>query len=525
MSGSNSLESCGSRLTPFQEFPNGPLVLLPVLVQVENLDDVNVQFGRGDVLECFQHGTEALVLDLGVTFTHHRNFFSGRTVRSRGACRIPRQSSTLASRDQNQDQVPGMPQRCSPHSAPHPSETGQRVPCSVPMARHRFGPNFSRVFIAAIFQELAWSLLIHLPGYLNELGATEALIGVLYAGSAVISLVFRPLLGRILDLTHRRTVLLVAGAMNIVVVLLLISTSAWGPYLWIVFLAQRTFQIALFTTMLTYGADSIPIGRRTQGLAIYGLSGLIPIAVGGLAGDLLIDMAGFNGLFLAAAASSITSWLVVWTLPVLPVRGRQPRRSFWAALVQKNMLPLWFVSLLFAVGLESLFTFARTYVVDRQIGTAGMFFAAYGVAAAVTRIAGGGFYDRVPHRPLLVSSIAAYGLGIGALALAQGVPLFLTAAIVTGTAHGASFPLLSSEVVNRARVSERGSAMSTFTAIFDIALLAGAPAVGLLIDGFSYLVAFSVAGAALVLGALVYGFWDRRMVAASAPFVAEEVLE
>ena len=393
------------------------------------------------------------------------------------------------------------------------------------MARQPFGPNFNKVFIAALLQELAYSMLIHLPGYLNDLGATEALIGVLYAGSAVISLVFRPLLGRILDLTHRRTVLLIAGAMNILVVLALTTTSVWGPYLWIVFLMQRTFQIALFTTMLTYGADSIPIGRRTQGLAIYGLSGLIPIAVGGFVGDVLIDTTGFNGLFVAAAAAAVASWLVVWTLPVLPVRGKQPRRSFWAALVQKNMLPLWFVSLLFAVGLESLFTFARTYVVDRQIGTAGMFFAAYGIAAAVTRIAGGQLYDRVPHRPLLVGSIAAYGLGLGALAVAQGIPLFLTAAIVTGTAHGASFPLLSSEVVNRARVSERGSAMSTFTAIFDVALLAGAPAVGLLIDGFSYLVAFSVAGSALVIGAFVYGIWDRRMVASSAPFVAEEVLE
>ena len=85
--------------------------------------------------------------------------------------------------------------------------------------------------------------------------------------------------------------------------------------------------------------------------------------------------------------------------------------------------------------------------------------------------------------------------------------------------------MLSSEVVNRARISERGSAMSVFTSLFDIALLLGAPAVGFLIDGFDYLVAFSVAGTGIVVGALLYGLWDRRMVARSAPFVAEEVLE
>jgi len=393
------------------------------------------------------------------------------------------------------------------------------------MTARPFGPSFNKIFVAALLQELSFTLLIHLPGYLSDLGATESWIGILYAGSAVMSLVFRPLFGRILDLAHRRTVLLVAGALNIVVVLLLLTTTAWGPYLWIVFLAQRTFQIALFTTMLTYGADSIPLQRRTQGLAIFGLSGLLPIAIGGYVGDVLIAEIGFNGLFLGAALASASSWLIVWTLPVLPVRGSQPRRGFWAALAQRNMVPLWFVTLLFAVGLESLFTFTRTYVDDRQIGTAGLFFAAYGVAAALTRVIGGKLYDRVPHRPLLVGAISGYGVGIGLLALAPGVPLFVMAAVVAGTSHGAAFPLLSSEVVNRARVSERGSAVSTFTSIFDLALLIGAPAIGFLIDGFSYLVAFSAAGSALIVGAIVYGFWDRRLIATSAPFVAEEILE
>lgn len=393
------------------------------------------------------------------------------------------------------------------------------------MAANPFGPTFPRLFAAAILQELSFSLLIHVPGYFSELGATEALIGVLYASSAVISLVFRPTLGRILDLTHRRSVILVAGVLNIAVLIGLMTTSVWGPYLWALFLVQRTFQIALFTTMLTYGADSIPIERRTQGLAIFGLSGLIPIAIGGFVGDVVIDWTGFTGLFASAAIVSTVSWIVVWTLPVLPVLGRQPRRSFWAALAQRNLLPLWFVTLLFSVGLESLFTFTRTYVDDRQIGTAGMFFAAYGIAAAVTRIVGGPLYDRIAHRPLLVSSIAAYGAGLGVMALAQSEWALVLAAVVTGSAHGAAFPLLSSEVVNRARVSERGSAMSTFTSIFDIALLLGAPAVGFLIEGFDYLVAFSAAGGALVVGAVAYGLWDRRLVATSAPFVAEEVLE
>jgi predicted MFS family arabinose efflux permease len=391
------------------------------------------------------------------------------------------------------------------------------------MASRRFGPNFPRLFAAAVLQELSFALLIHFPGYLSELGATEGLIGLLYAAGAVVSLVFRPWLGRILDLTHRRTVLLVAAVANMAVIIGLATTSEWGPYLWVLFLVQRTVQIALFTTMLTYGADSIPIGKRTQGLAIFGLSGLLPIAIGGYAGDVIIDGAGFDGLFFASVGVSLISWLVVWTLPVLPVRGHQPRRSFWAALAQPNLRPLWFASVLFAVGLESLFTFTRTFVAVRQVGTAGLFFAVYGIAAAVTRVVGGQMYDRIPHRPLLTGSIVAYGVGLGLMGMAQSVPLLVAAAATTGTAHGAAFPILSSEVINRARVNERGSAMATFTSIFDVAVVAGAPVVGFVIEGFDYLAAFLGVGVILVAGAIVYRSWDRRMD--TTRVVAEEIID
>lgn len=390
------------------------------------------------------------------------------------------------------------------------------------MSPHRFGETFPRLFTAALFQELCFAFLIHVPGYFSNLGASEGRIGLLYSICAVASLLVRPLLGRILDLTHRRTVILFTGAANAVVVLVLATTETWGPYLWALFLIQRVFQLALFTTILTYAADSIPVVTRTQGLAIYGLSGLIPIATGGFFGDVVIDAFGFTGLFIAAAACMAISWLIFWTMPVLPVRKPEPRRGFWAAFAQRNLLPMWFVTLLFAIGMEAVFTFTRTFVTERGVGTTGIFFASYGIVAAITRVAGGRVYDLFPHRPMLVSSLAFYGLALGVMSIANHVALLVVAAGMAGMAHGAAFPLMSSEVVNRARESERGSAIAIFTSLFDVALLVGAPLVGLMIDLSGYLLAFSVTGVALVFGALVYAGWDRRMVAADLAMAAKE---
>jgi hypothetical protein len=78
------------------------------------------------------------------------------------------------------------------------------------MTVRRFGHYFPRIFTAAFFTEMAFALFIHFPGYLNGLGATEGLIGVLYAVSAIIGLSLRPALGRILDRVHRRSVRMLA---------------------------------------------------------------------------------------------------------------------------------------------------------------------------------------------------------------------------------------------------------------------------------------------------------------------------
>jgi predicted MFS family arabinose efflux permease len=132
------------------------------------------------------------------------------------------------------------------------------------------------------------------------------------------------------------------------------------------------------------------------------------------------------------------------------------------------------------------------------------------------RIFGGRYYDRIPQRQFVVSALVAYGLSLAFLAVAGSVPLLVVAAVLGGVAHGAVFPILTSQVVARARTAERGSAMSIFTSIFDIALLMAAPAVGFLIDGFNYRVAFGAVAIALAVGAAVYSIWDRRLVAAAA---------
>lgn len=373
---------------------------------------------------------------------------------------------------------------------------------------------FATVWMVGLLQEAAFVLLVNLPGRFHEFGISETGIGLAYSLAAASALAVRPSFGRVLDVTHRRSVLRSLGLLHVGAVIILAVVDSANPLMWAAFLTQRVAQILLLTTLLTYAADVVPKEVRTEGLALFGLSGLVPIAFSNLVGESLVSGTNHSALIGIAAGAAAASWLLVWRLPTLPVLGTRPRRSFWSVVRQPDMLPLWLITLMFGMGMETLRTFTRTYVDERGIGTVGLFFAVYGGAAVVARLGGGRSYDRLPHRSLTVTAILVQATGMFATAFATGVPLLLVGAGLTGLAHGTVFPLLSSQVVNRSRTAERGSAVATFTSVLDLGLLVVAPMVGAAIDWAGYTFGYVLVGITLTAGAAVYGIWDRRLVTA-----------
>jgi predicted MFS family arabinose efflux permease len=313
-----------------------------------------------------------------------------------------------------------------------------------------------------------------------------------------------------MDDLGRRPVLLASGIGNAAALAALTLAPSLDWFLAGVFVLHRVLQIALFTALLTLSADVLPESRRTQGLAIYGLGGLIPLATGGALGDLLLVGGGFDLLFICAALLSVASWLMVWRVPVYPTgEAGGPRRGFWAALRQVNLLPVWWLTMLFAVGLQALFTFIRTFVDKRQVGSVGMFFLIYGGVAIAVRIATSGRLDSSRQIPLISGALGAYAAGFFVIAGAASATRLAVGASLLGLGHGLLFPIISAQVVARARDSERGSAMAIFTSLFDLAVLTAAPAVGAIIDWRGYTAAFNALETFLVAGIAIYILWDR----------------
>ena len=377
---------------------------------------------------------------------------------------------------------------------------------------------------ANLLQGMSFFAFVHLPRRLEELGANEVKIGLLVSAAAMASLLVRPAVGRQMDRKGRRLPILVGGALNLAVVPLYLTVGALDAWLVAIRVLHGVASAITFTALATYGADQVPEARRTQGLALFGASSLVPMAVGGWVGDVTLAAGGFSALFLTSAGFAAAALAISFGLTErrLALAAAPRGGGFRRALVRPQLLPLWFLAFNLALVLTGYFTFMRTFIDDTGVGSLSAFFAAYAGMAVLTRTVGGSLPDRVGRRRVFYPALGAIALGFLAVALAASNGAMVAAGVLSGAGLGYAFPILFSLVVERSTTEERGSAMAAFTAVFDAGTLAGSPTLGWVIHQFGYPTMFAGAAVWMAGAALVFAFWeagarDRGALAAEQP--------
>ncbi|MEE8580977.1 MAG: MFS transporter [Myxococcota bacterium] len=372
---------------------------------------------------------------------------------------------------------------------------------------------FVLCFIANLLQGIAFNLFLHFPGFLKRVGADEVGIGWIVSLTALASIAVRPAVGRIMDLRGRRGVILAGNLLNIVAILGYLGLTELGPSLYLVRILHGLAEALLFTALFTYAADQVPARRLTYGLSIFGVSGMLPMSLGGLLGDAILARGDYDLLFLTALAFAIAAFLSSLPLRDAPRHStgdQEEPRGFLAAVVQRDLVPLWWMATIFSVALAAMFTFIKTFVMEGGAGTVGGFFSAYTAAAILVRVFLGWLPDRVGPKRVLFPALVAQATGFLLLARADSATAVTLAGMLCGAGHGFAFPILFGLVVSRARESERGSAMAVYTGLFDVGILVGGPSLGYVIKSSGYPAMFGSAGGLVALGTLVFAIWDRR---------------
>lgn len=369
---------------------------------------------------------------------------------------------------------------------------------------------FALGFAANFLHSLAFHTYLHLPGQLRQWNADELVIGTVMGAASGAGVACRPWVGKAVDRRGRRVVLVAGSLLHLAVTSAYLTVGAIGPWLILIRLGHGVAMAMLFTVLFTIAADVVPASRRTEGIAIYGLSGILPMSVAGLVGDQILARGSYQDLFVAIVGVTLLAVVAGLGLPESRATGGEqgPQRGFFATVAVPSLRPLWFVGVGFALAIAAYFTFIKTFVLHAGFGSVGGFFTAYTIAAVVLRLLFGWVPDRVGPRRMLIPSMLSVAAGLAVLATAGDANDVWLAGVLTGAGHAWVFPIVSALVVQRARADERGSALAMFTALFDVGLLVGGPSFGALLRETSYTVTFGVAATVAVLATIVYVPWD-----------------
>jgi MFS family permease len=378
---------------------------------------------------------------------------------------------------------------------------------------------FILLVVAHFLQALAYSSMLLLPLYLQHLGASRAEIGAIMATAAGSGLLARPFIGWSLDRLGRKPTLVVGTGITVLGMALIGLVRDVGAVAYVERAIFGVGQAALFTGYFTLAADVVPPERRTEGIALFGVSGLVPLLVNPFADQVGIQAADLRW-FLPVVGGLVALSLVAALGVDEPAGLRQERmvaREVLGALRHRQLWSVWLATSLFA-GMVSMFmAFASVTAERRGVEQPASLWLAYAAGAVVVRILGARLPDRIGPANLVAPAMGVYIVAEWVAMDAQSFGGFLLAALLAGVGHGYCFPVLVSQVVSRTSAAVRGSALAAFTALWAVSELWVSPALGALADAHDDAAMYGVTGASALLGLLAWLVLEHRFGPRSEP--------
>jgi len=376
-----------------------------------------------------------------------------------------------------------------------------------------YGLNFWWLFCSTFALNFSANLFVLYPLQLVTFGASSTAIGAIVGAWSLASLCARPGAGPLIDRIGRRNTATRALALDVLVLALYtpIHSIGWQVYALRALhgAVEGTARVALFA--LVY--DILPTGREGRAMATFSLCGMGPAAVAPYFGEILIRQFGFGAFFAAIIVVTAASALLVSKLPVEqlsrhsthPASSADNARGYEQLLVDSRLLPLWIVTLLFALAISSRLSFVAPFAYQRGVTQVGTYFAIYAVFGMAVRVFTGRLMDRVGLERILVASMIVLAIGLGLIGAAGShVEMLDAAGVVGGIGHGLLYPALSAMVIARTEIGATGRSSSIYQSLYDIGAMVGPYGLGAIAGLIGYAPMFVVSGALALVGALFF---------------------
>ena len=373
------------------------------------------------------------------------------------------------------------------------------------------------LYTRALLGALSITIAIHVAAYMLNavlpfraaaLGATGTQMGLMFSVTAGVAMFFRPVVGGWVD-RHGVRVVLVPG----VIVLALTSLglhAAASPVALILLMAGLGLANGLISTAAgVLAAQATAPAHRGEALGLYYVGTSLAVAVAAPAGIALLRLGGIAWNFYLVTV--LAGLILLFTLSLTPPGAGRPgapagRLRLWS----RHALGAALVMILLTLGQSSIVGFVPLYVERHGLGGwIGWFFGLYSVWMILCRATLRGVSDHLGRVQVLAPSMTATALGFLMLAVPPSGGTLIAAALLLGTGASLTYPTMIALLVDRTPDGERGLAMGTLSASWDVGVVLGSALVGVVIERLSFHAGFAVGAIGACAGLLTFVLLER----------------
>ena len=354
----------------------------------------------------------------------------------------------------------------------------------------------------------SWSFYLILPKFFaSELGMDAAAIGRAVAIEGLTAVAVTPLVGWLVDRYGRKPWLIFGNFMLAVTGAIYLFVDHEGPLL---YLGQMCWGIGMvmgFNAAGTMTADIAPSDRMAQALGLFGAANLGMNAVSPTIGEVLADSVGWSYVFVASACAGLVATLLSTRLREAPrhqPQGQQARRPIFGG----SLMRVYGATFVMTAAFTALFTLHQPFALELGVTEVRSFFIGFAIVALTVRLGGGRLIDRFGVLRSSVIAFCLYSAVPPMLGILGPHHLFAIGAMM-GLGHGIAYPAVTALGIERADASSRGMVVSIIHGAFNGGHAFFAYGLGFVAATWSYDVAFWMAGAVTLTGALILSL-DRR---------------
>jgi len=367
--------------------------------------------------------------------------------------------------------------------------------------------------LANLCHTASFSAFFLLPLYVLEQGGSQGDVGMVMGIFSMASAVCRPWISSMIDRIGRKRSYTLGSILMLTAPLLYLGLhDPLGTYYPLFILLRLMHGVGLaicFTAVFTFMADILPQGRLNEGIGMFGISGLLGIALGPILAEATLARYGFTGLFLVAGSLAATALLAHQPLQESHTRHTSTTDrhvSFFGLLKQEKFIVVGLLSLMFGVGLAATGSFVAPLAEARGLGYISIYFFCYSGGAIAVRFVSGKLADEVGERTILPYGIFLYIAGVLILPFTYSALLLCVAGALSGIGHGLLFPLLNTMAVRDEPGNLRGKATGIFTGGIDTGIFAGSLILGYIGDWFGLNILFFCAGLCMASAFIIFRF-------------------